>query len=75
MLQNYLNFIATKPGQTVIQQVEKKKDRGFKTATDGRLIIKDDSDDSDDDHKKGISLESDSDSGEIILECRNLCTK
>lgn len=55
---------ATKPGQQAPQTaVEKKKDRGFKTAPDGRLIIEDDDSDSDSEKKKkGIRFSSDSDS-------------
>lgn len=42
---------------------KKGKDRGFKTAPDGRLIIEDDSSDSEaEKNKKGISLAPDSDS-------------
>ncbi|VEN55811.1 unnamed protein product, partial [Callosobruchus maculatus] len=55
---------ATKPGQTPQPLVEtKKKDRGFKTASDGRLIIKDDSSDNETGCKKNkFSFDSDSDS-------------
>lgn len=65
-------FLATKPGQMPMEQTtEKKKGKGFKTAPDGRLIIKDDDsdDDSDKDKKKGFtSLASDSDSGMLISQ-------
>ncbi|CAG9830042.1 unnamed protein product [Diabrotica balteata] len=55
---------ATKPGliQTTFEKKKPEKDRGFKTAPDGRLIIKDDSSsDSDDDKKLKFSDDSDSD--------------
>ncbi|KAG5889831.1 hypothetical protein JTB14_023156 [Gonioctena quinquepunctata] len=59
---------ATKPGQVPQPLIEKKKKenaRGFKTASDGRLIIKDDSssDDSEMDNKKNkLNFDSYSDS-------------
>ncbi|XP_043269034.1 RRP12-like protein [Venturia canescens] len=62
------NITATKPGQgTAKKQQAKAKDFGFKTAGDGRLIIKDESDDDDSDgdtkkkKKKLPFLGSDSD--------------
>lgn len=62
-----VGFSATKPGQIPAQLTEKKKakDRGFKTAPDGRLIIEDDDEDSDSDKnkKKESKWTSDSDSG------------
>lgn len=62
------SFLATKPGQPStsqpVQEKKKSKDRGFKTAPDGRLIIEDDDSDSDTDKKKKttINFSSDSDS-------------
>nr|CAH7732826.1 unnamed protein product [Callosobruchus chinensis] len=57
---------ATKPGQTpqpLAERKKKEKDRGFKTASDGRLIIKDDSSDSETDGKKNkLCFNSDTDS-------------
>lgn len=53
---------ATKPGKgPVLAPSVQKKDRGFKTSTDGRLIITD-LEDSDDEHSKKnvIKLNSDS---------------
>ncbi|KAJ8983810.1 hypothetical protein NQ317_008936 [Molorchus minor] len=55
---------ATKPGQTPVffpEKKKKEKDRGFKMAPDGRLIIKDDDgENSEDDAKKNkISFNSD----------------
>lgn len=49
---------ATRPGQNIQQiNVKKEKDRGFKTAADGRLIITDnDSSDSDNNDKKKINF-------------------
>lgn len=59
-------LLATKPGVAATQSVvekKKNKDRGFKTAPDGRLIIDDDDSDSDNNKvKKGVSFSSDSDS-------------
>uniref|UniRef100_A0A6P7FHR4 RRP12-like protein n=1 Tax=Diabrotica virgifera virgifera TaxID=50390 RepID=A0A6P7FHR4_DIAVI len=55
---------ATKPGlvQPTLEKKKPEKDRGFKTAPDGRLIIKDDSSsDSDDDKKLKFSDDSDDD--------------
>ncbi|XP_057657541.1 RRP12-like protein [Diorhabda carinulata] len=55
---------ATKPvdkQQSVVEKKKSDKDRGFKTAPDGRLIIKDDSSsDSDDDNKLKFSDDSES---------------
>lgn len=56
-------ILATKPGQFVQilgEPKKKEKDRGFKTASDGRLIIKDDdSSDSDSEKKNKLSFNSD----------------
>lgn len=59
--------LATKPGQTASQPFQEKKknnkDRGFKTAADGRLIIEaNDSDSDTDKKKKSINFSSDSES-------------
>ncbi|CAG9770255.1 unnamed protein product [Ceutorhynchus assimilis] len=57
---------ATKPSQALAQLQAKKpkeQNRGFKTSTDGRLIIKDDSDDEDSDNGKS-KLKSDSSDSE-----------
>ncbi|CAH1969238.1 unnamed protein product [Acanthoscelides obtectus] len=59
---------ATKPGQApqpLAEKKKKEKDRGFKTASDGRLIIKDDSSDSESDVKKNkLNFDSDTESGD-----------
>lgn len=62
----HIIITATKPGQQLQAKTNKKKDRGFKSTSDGRLIIKDDSSD-DDNRKKPINFSSDSDSGKLIL--------
>ncbi|CAH0554769.1 unnamed protein product [Brassicogethes aeneus] len=63
---------ATKPGQEPKPTLTKKpeKDRGFKTALDGRLIIKDNSSDSDSEKKtsKFNMEDSDSDDNNSIAE-------
>ncbi|KAI4462006.1 putative nodulin-like protein [Holotrichia oblita] len=54
---------ATKPGEQSQIDIKKKKDKGFKTTSDGRLIIEDDDDSSDDGiRKKSNNFDSDSDS-------------
>ncbi|KRT79477.1 hypothetical protein AMK59_7165, partial [Oryctes borbonicus] len=53
---------ATKPGQQSQIEAMKKKDKGFKTAPDGRLIIEDDDDESSDNGNKNKSFNFDSDS-------------
>lgn len=53
---------ATKPNSNVVATKEKKKDRGFKTSTDGRLVITEDSDDSDIGNKKSNKMDADSES-------------
>jgi ribosomal RNA-processing protein 12 len=59
---------ATKPGTTPFKQPTKKaveKDRGFKTASDGRLIIKDDSSDSDSGKKNKLNFDSDDSASDV----------
>lgn len=62
-----MKFAATKPSQATPVQLltekkKKEKDRGFKTAPDGRLIIRDNSDsDSEDETKKTKTIKVDSD--------------
>lgn len=76
MFVNPILLSATKPGQAPQIPVEKKKtekDRGFKTAPDGRLIIKDDSDSDDDDETKKPKInlnsdDSDTDDGKSAAE-------
>jgi ribosomal RNA-processing protein 12 len=63
-----INFLATKPGTTPFKQPTKKaveKDRGFKTASDGRLIIKDDSSDSDSGKKNKLNFDSDDSASDV----------
>lgn len=81
-IKNNINLIlisATKPGQAPLLQLpsdkkKKEKDRGFKTAPDGRLIIKDDSgSDSDGEPKTKTKInfasdDSDSDDGKSSAE-------
>ncbi|KAL1502843.1 hypothetical protein ABEB36_007927 [Hypothenemus hampei] len=58
---------ATKP-ETHVEQIQKKplskENRGFKTSSDGRLIIKDDKQDSDEDKEKKLKINFDSDTSD-----------
>ena len=48
------NFVATQPGEQGSVAVQKKKKPVFKTASDGRLIITEDSSESEGDNAKDV---------------------